>query len=828
VAQLVEEMIAAWQCKERPGAEQFLARHPELSNRPECALRLIYEEICQRHEAGLEVVTEEVIQRFPQYRAELEILLASDAFILNSHSAPALPKAGETIEGFKLLAELGRGSQGVVFVATQVALADRLVVVKVTAHDGFEHLSLARLQHTHIVPLYFAQDIPSRDLRILCMPYLGGGTFSKILATLAPKLADQRTGQDFLAALDQTQVAAPALTAPFAKGPVRLFLARSSYVQAICWMGSCLAEALHYAHQRGLVHLDLKPSNILLAADAQPMLLDFNLSQGPLLAETKVPERFGGTVDFMSPEQKLALAAFRVGKSVPTLVDGRSDIFSLGLILYESLGGNLEAAEGPLLPPVHLCNSKVTPGLSDIIKKCLEKDPAHRYQDAEELAADLRRHLADLPLQGVANRSLKESWHKWRRRRPHALALTGLLLGLLALGLTLAGISLAHVRERYREGQTALHEGGERLKNREYSEAVRTLTRGLALTDGISGSSDLRSDLHQQLHLAQRALLAQDLHLLADRMRFLVEGNSLSPLEMGELESQFWILWEIRDQITDNGYLPLDSDIEQRIQWDMLDLAVLFTHLRVRLAPAEQIQIAHQEALQVLDQAEAIFGPSPVLYRERQTHAEALGWKEHAQSATERALHLAPRTCWEHYSLGLFHFRSKNLTRAAAEFQRAVEMQPDAFWPNFYQGKCAYRLQHWDQALAAFSICIALAPEDGHSYYNRALVYTALRQPDRAIHDYGLALERSPKLASAALNRGTLLYQRNQLAEAATDFRRALACGADPATTLYNLALVQLAQKDRLAAVVSLEQALRQNPDHNEARELRERLQGRR
>jgi tetratricopeptide (TPR) repeat protein len=155
-------------------------------------------------------------------------------------------------------------------------------------------------------------------------------------------------------------------------------------------------------------------------------------------------------------------------------------------------------------------------------------------------------------------------------------------------------------------------------------------------------------------------------------------------------------------------------------------------------------------------------------------------------------------------------------------------MQPDAFWPNFYQGKCAYRLQHWDQALAAFSICIALAPDNADCYYNRALVHTALRQPDKAIDDYGLALKHNPRLASAALNRGTLYYQKNQLAESATDLRRALACGADAATTLYNLALVQLAQRDRQAAVGSLEQALRQNPDHNEARELRERLQGRR
>jgi len=824
VAKLVNEMVAAWQHKERPGAEQFLARYPELSNRPECALRLIYEEVCQRHEAGMEVETEEVIQRFPQWRAELEILLASDAFIVNSHPLPPLPRVGETIEGFKLLAELGRGSQGLVFIASQVALADRPVVLKVTAHDGYEHLSLARLQHTYIVPLYWAQDIPSRDLRMLCMPYLGGTTLANILSKLNSKPADQRTGPDFLDALDQAQVAAPAPIAPFTKGPVRHFLSRASYVQIVAWMGACLAEALHYAHERGLVHLDLKPSNVLMAADGQPMLLDFNLSQGPLRPDEKIPERFGGTLDFMSPEQKQALAAFRDGKPAPMLVDGRSDVFSLGLVLYEALGGNPDVAEGPLLPPLHLGNSKVSLGLSDIIKRCLQEDPAYRFPDAEGLAAELRRHLADLPLQGVANRSLKERWHKWRRRRPYTLAFAGLLLGVLALGLAVAGNSLALLAERQHGGASALHEGEERLKNREYSEAIRTLTRGLALTEGIPGVAELRTDLHLGLLRAKRAQVAQDLHILANRTRFLVDADSLDPAQMGQLASQFRALWEIRDQIANRSELPLDKDIEQSIGRDMLDLAVLYTHLRLRLAQEKEINNVHQEALQLLAQAEAMFGPSLVLYRDRQWHAEALGWKEIAQAAGERAYPLVPQTSWDHNSLGLFYFRSKQFVRAASEFKRAVDMQPDAFWPNFFQGKCAYRLQHWDQALTAFSICIALTPDNAECYYNRALVHTALHQPDKAIADYGLALERNPKLGSALLNRGTLLYQKNRFPEAATDLRRALAAGADAAAALYNLALVQLGQMDRHGALESLQQALRRNPAHKEAKALQENL----
>src|SRR5262249_50889713 len=101
---------------------------------------------------------------------------------------------------------------------------------------------------------------------------------------------------------------------------------------SVCWIGACLAHALHYAHDHGLVHLDLKPSNLLLAADGQPSILDFHLAHAPCRAGDPVPEWFGGTPGYMSPEQEAALAAARDGQPVPAAVDGRSDIYSLGLV----------------------------------------------------------------------------------------------------------------------------------------------------------------------------------------------------------------------------------------------------------------------------------------------------------------------------------------------------------------------------------------------------------------------------------------------------------------------------------------------------------------
>src|SRR5207248_2975946 len=127
------------------------------------------EEVSLRREWGEPGGSSEVLRRFPQWAVPLRVLLDL-RHALDAEDEPDFPRSGERLGEFRLLAELGRGRRGRVYLARQPALGDRPVVVKLTARTDAEHVSLARLQHTHIVPLYAAHDDPGRRLRVLCMP----------------------------------------------------------------------------------------------------------------------------------------------------------------------------------------------------------------------------------------------------------------------------------------------------------------------------------------------------------------------------------------------------------------------------------------------------------------------------------------------------------------------------------------------------------------------------------------------------------------------------------------------------------------------------------
>jgi serine/threonine protein kinase len=811
VGSLAEELGRRWRAGERPAAEELLARHPQLLDDVEATLELVAEELHLRYECGESVDEARFEERFPRWRCQVRRLLDCHRLLAPSLAPPRFPSAGEKLGGFHLLAHLGSGTHGTAFLATQPELSDRPVVLKIAPGEGEEHLSLARLQHTHIVPLYSVHEFPERGLRALCLPYFGGATLAVLLHALRDTPPARRTGRDLRQALRRSAANSP-IALP-TEGPVSSFIARSSYIRVVCWLGTRLADALAYAAERGLLHLDIKPSNVLIAADGQPMLLDFHLARAPLPAGAPAPPGLGGTPEYMAPEIRAAFHAVRESGRVSAAVDGRADVYSLGLLLYEALGGAMPLPGGDAAAALRRRNPQVSAGLAAILANCVAGDAGRRYPTAAALGEDLRRHLADLPLRGVANRSLAERWQKWYRRHRLALPAIGLLATLVATG----AFSLERSGRQLESARAALQSGEDLVQKRQYTEAAEVFRRAATLAEGVPFCGNLRESLRRGMRSAERGLAAGELHQWCEQIRPLYGAESLPQRQARTVLAHCRTFWARREAITGRLADGTDPDLEQQVRADLLDLAILLADLRTRLAVPAGPREPRDEAVAVLDEAERLFGTSCVLSEERRTR----------DPSGKVGAAPAPGNAWEHLALGRIYLRGGEVAAAEGEMDRALELEPGALWPNYWKGNCAFRLKRFDDAVVAFSVCVALAPRSAWCYANRGLARAESGRLDRAAEDFENALRLDPGLASAVRGRGLLHYRQHRYPEALADLRRTLELGADPAAAYADMALVHLAAGNRLQALSCIRNSLDHNPAQERARELLRDFNGR-
>jgi eukaryotic-like serine/threonine-protein kinase len=395
-----------------------------------------------------------------------------------------------------------------------------------------------------------------------------------------------------------------------------------------------------------------------------------------------------------------------------------------------------------------------------------------------------------------------ERWTKCRRRKPYALRFAVLFLLLLAMGIAGAGYILYQFSQRRDQGRTILAQAQVLLRQQEYQEGLRTVAQGLNILQGVPWSGDLRHQLEevrgqlaQQAQVGQQRQAAEQLHQVADQIRLLYGFGWQSPQAMASLEKECRTLWEQRALIRERLGPGLGLEAEKRIDTDFLDLAILWADLRVQLAAQtkdrSQLEAALRAGLQVLDQAEALFGPSTVLCRQRQVYAQELGLKDLARTAETQARALPPHNAWEHYTLGEFYLRSNDFAVADQEFRQALRLEPQDLWAEFFHGICAYRLGEYEEAAATFRICCALAPRLADYSFDLAQAQVKIPgQAEEALANYSKALELNPNLVPALLNRGILFSQLHQDDQAIADMLLALDKGADPEAVAHNLHLL--------------------------------------
>jgi serine/threonine protein kinase/Tfp pilus assembly protein PilF len=723
---------------------------------------------------------------------------------------PALPDVGTDFLGFHLEAELGRGAFGRVYLARQGELADRRVALKVSPDVGGESQALARLRHTNIVPIHSIHR--GHRFQAVCMPYLGSCTLADVLSDLGRRETLPSSGAELLASLelrstlhradsspgafesaepprDPLESSGPHAQSPAEHTPFpQLERLRSfDYVDAVLWIGSRLADGLAHAHERGVLHRDLKPANVLLGEDGEPLLLDFNLAAEPSARLRSELGLVGGTLPYMAPEQ---LRAYRGAASV---ADGRADLYALGVILYELLTGRhpfpLHRGSGKGMlnrmiedrlgqpPRLRHWNHTVSPSTEAIVRRCLEPDPAQRYQAAAELHEDLRRQLESRPLRYAPEPSPAERLRKWARRHPRLMSTT--TLGLLAALILVVAGSGWIVRER-------------RLALLEAREAARRLGEAREQADVLLGTRDADArQLHEGVALCGRMAL-----------RYGVVGPKRRDWDRGPLMT------------------ALSLEDQRRVRKDLGDLLYLWARRetwRAESVPADSRERTTFVTMvaQINQNAERCYGEKAVpraLIIQRAELARLAGREADAKRLRVRAEQVPLRDPQERLLLSSDRLDRGRFREALGFLRDASAHDPRSFPAWMLLGNVHASLGEFEDAVSCYSFGIALRPELAWPYMHRGTAALEGQDFRRALDDFDRVVKSRPDLTAAWINRALARLGLGDARGAVDDLTSALRDAEAPTRTYFILARARAALGDRKGAQADRAEGLRRLP----------------
>ncbi len=366
------------------------------------------------------------------------------------------PAVGRRVGQFELLGELGRGGMGIVYLALDESLK-RKVALKVLRQEQAEDEravkrflreaeTAAKLRHPHIISIYLAGECDGTWY--FSMEYVPGITLAELIRGLRSQMLRDRGPLSVRRIMEHGEPVARLIhgsstattnnniSAQEEQGERILSLSQRNYVREALGLFAGIAEALQYAHERGVVHRDIKPSNLILAPSGRLMLADFGLAK---IADGASITRAGdlmGSPAYMSPEQ---------ASSRKLVQDHRSDIWSLGVTLYELLtlahpfeADTLEVTLHQILTkeptPMRSVNPRLPKDVETIVMKMIEKNPDDRYQSIGDVAEELRCVLNYESIQARSRGAFTRGFRFAQRHR------SPLAIGLLATALLTGGL----------------------------------------------------------------------------------------------------------------------------------------------------------------------------------------------------------------------------------------------------------------------------------------------------------------------------------------------------------------------------------------------------
>jgi len=539
---LLDDFIARLRNGETPSIAEYEATHPEFA--------------------------EEVRQAFPA------VQVIEQAALRREQQRPSVKgeRPPERLGDFKIIREIGRGGMGVVYEAEQVSLSRRVAVKVLPRHVLLEPKQVqrfdreartaARLHHTNIVPVFGVG--ADEGYHYFVMQLIDGSGLDRVFADLPDDTSEL-----------------PDLPG-FAKTN------KTDYWQAVAEIGVQVADAVAYAHAQGTLHRDVKPANLLLDEQGVVWVTDFGLAKAIQQDTASQTDGIAGTLRYMAPEQLNGHA------------DTRSDIYGLGLTLYEllalrpaydatstsSLIQKLSQTEATRLRKI---NPRIPRDLETIVAKAAAHNPADRYASAAELAGDLRCFLDDRPIRARRVTTVEHAW-RWSRRNPMLAALSAASVLLLISVTALSTFGYVQLRGAYNQVDEALgeargseeravaaaeHAEDERDHARsEYERAESNLAVAMSALDEISDRLASRQ-LPQSVQLAEDDLASLQL----------VGGLSTEDAEIVQSLLKFYNQFAANNEAT-----AVVDRATAKVHQRMGDI-------RARLGQYEQAATAYQRAL---------------------------------------------------------------------------------------------------------------------------------------------------------------------------------------------------------------------------------------
>ena len=364
--------------------------------------------------------------------------------------------------------------------------------------------------------------------------------------------------------------------------------------------------------------------------------------------------------------------------------------------------------------------------------------------------------MADLPLRGVSNRSLRERWRKWCRRQPYELFRVKTLLVASCAAVTIAALVwVAFLAPRFRAAGQALLEGRVLLDRRDYPEAARALTRGAALIEGLPGGERLSRELAAALRLADRLEEADRLHRLVDRLRFAESAANRPVPSAREVERHCRALWESRRSLLERPGTPLDPQLEQRLRDDLLDLAVIGSNLRVRLeTDPKKAGEAHRAGPRAPRRSRGVVRPEPRPLPRAAGARHRSGPLEHGRRRRPRRIPGAASNGLGTRRRGPRPARGRRSRPGRGGLRAGPRPPAPGLMAEFPSGRVRLPPRPLPGCRQRLSRLRRAGPRSCRVLLQPRLAHAALGHTVEASRDYDRAVSLDPTLAAAPLDRG--------------------------------------------------------------------------